>query len=139
MILDNFAKNFVDKLIRQIAPRGNINPIGKCFDAVGHQVMLEPRPRMMICHGLVVENCGPNIGKTIAHAWIEIDGLAYDCIWGFKCSVAQYRQDAKASNVIRYTRDEFMRLWHETDFPGPWDKTIFAHTSDGQRIKNETK
>lgn len=133
MIIEEFGKKFVDKLIRQIAPRGNINPIGQCFDVVGHQTMLKPMPRMKVCHGLVVETVGPNIGRTIAHAWIEVDGIAYDCIWGFKMLAAQYRRDGKASYVVEYGRDEFMRRWKETDFPGPWDKTVFQHTSDGRK------
>ena len=96
---------------------------GQCFDAAGLTMVNFPR-RAKLCHGLGIANAPGEEGNVIKHAWIEMDGLAYDCVWGVTQSAEAYRNNLQISYVVEYTQAEMWENWLRTDTPGPWDAKI---------------
>lgn len=80
----------------------------------------------VLCHGIGVANAPGQEGNTINHAWIELDGFAYDCVWHAKVPIKKYRADLKLSYVVEYTFSEVMDNWSKTDMPGPWDEKVLT-------------
>lgn len=109
-----------------MAGREPKNPIGSCFDTVAWQARHgENRPdNLLICHGLGVANLPGQQGHTMAHAWLEWGNTAFDTTWGVSMNRFKYRKEIQLKYLVQYTYDEFMCLWLEHNYPGPWDKKI---------------
>jgi hypothetical protein len=99
---------------------------GHCFDTAGLCFLRDyrNRPNARLCHGIGIANAPGQEGNAIAHAWIEIDGIAYDADWDVYQPAAIYRRNQKVSYVVEYTFEEMWQLWNKTDNPGPWDEKI---------------
>ncbi|MBX4215579.1 hypothetical protein KW797_01375 [Candidatus Parcubacteria bacterium] len=115
------------------------NPLGSCFDAAAHNLAMNlDEESLVMCHGLGVATWPGQEGKRIAHAWLEFDHegkrAALDCIWMVAQPADFYRNNLKADYVVEYTKDEFMRLWHEHNFPGPWDELLKKFTKDNDPL-----
>lgn len=111
------------------------NPWGSCFDATAHNLLANrDAENLVVCHGVGTANRPGQEGMKIAHAWLEADigkeRVALDCVWLVFQSAALYRKNLQAEYVVEYAPEEFMRLWTEHDFPGPWDPTIRLFTAD---------
>lgn len=114
------------------------NPFGTCFDAAAFNLLGNYEneiENMRMCHGIGISNHPETIGKTIAHAWIEFDHkdhgrVAVDPIFLVAQTAQQYRGNFKCSLVVEYTKEQFMQLWAQHDFPGPWDSRIAQHTKE---------
>lgn len=114
------------------------NPWGSCFDAaawilVGNGDLASAR----MCHGIGVANKPGEEGTPIAHAWIELDHpehgrVAIDPIWLVAQPADRYRENLQVEYVVTYRRAEFLRLWAERGFPGPWDEKVFSLTVEGK-------
>lgn len=114
------------------------NPWGSCFDAAAHLLIGNDDwadPRM--CHGTGVANKPDEEGTPIAHAWIELDHpehgrIAIDPIWLKATRAEHYRKTIQVGYAVSYARTEFLRLWAEHNFPGPWDERVAALTVEGK-------
>jgi len=109
--------------------RKPVNPIGECFDSVGHQVVYwldRGQKEFKICHGIGIATMRGQEGNFIKHAWLERDGKALDTTWGVRQDAHLYRKNLTLQYVIEYTPDEFIANWAKTDYPGPWDEKIKA-------------
>lgn len=114
------------------------NPWGSCFDAAAWNLVRNDdwgNPRM--CHGICVANKPGEEGTLIAHAWIELDHpehgrIAIDPIWLVAQPADHYRKTLQVSYVAMYSRAEFLRLWAERNYPGPWDERVRALTIEGK-------
>jgi hypothetical protein len=116
------------------------NPWGSCFDAAAWNLLGNDEwgnPQM--CHGIGIANKAGEEGNRIAHAWIEMDHpehgrIAIDPIWLVAQSADQYRKNLQVEYAVTYSRAEFVRLWAERDFPGPWDERVKAQTVEGKTM-----
>jgi len=111
--------------------RKNVNPFGSCFDSTAKTFLTHHGDNMVICHGIGIANHPDDLGKTIAHAWIEYDHskhgrVALDCIFMLGSPAKKYRKDLQVSYCVEYNLEEFMRLWLKHDMPGPFDEKIKA-------------
>lgn len=114
------------------------NPWGSCFDAAAWNLVRNDdwgSPQM--CHGIGIANKPGEEGTPIAHAWVELDHpehgrIAIDPIWLIAQPVARYHETLQVSYVVRYGRAEFLRLWAERGFPGPWDEKVWGLTTEGK-------
>jgi hypothetical protein len=99
----------------------------KCFDATAI-TFLDPHgaipDRAVLCHGLGIANAPGEKGLPIKHAWIEIDGVAFDCIWYVKQDAKDYRRNIQAFHVVEYSKAEALGHWIKHNFPGPWDELV---------------
>jgi hypothetical protein len=80
---------------------------------------------LVMVHGSVIPDSGPDARKRVNHAWVEMGGYAYDAAQSVtKPSIAPidyYRQRYAAWERVRYTATEARhRLNHFGDC-GPWD------------------
>ncbi len=114
-----------------------VNPFGSCFDAAACNLLAnidDGVKNMKMCHGIGISNHPDSMGKKICHAWVEFDHpkcrVAVDPIFLIAQPAEFYRQNFKAEIVVEYTEKEFVRLWKEKGFPGPFDKNIAALTKD---------
>jgi hypothetical protein len=120
------------------------NEFGTCFDAAAISLLANPgHPSAIICHGVCVSNLPGQEGEHMAHAWIELihekyGHVAIDPIWLVAMPQEKYRKDTKCEYVVTYTRAEFMRLWRETDYPGPWDERVAVYTKE-MKLPGENK
>jgi len=114
------------KKLCQLKDKVPINPIGYCFDSAAFQMLLttDPPGDLRLCHGIGIVNTPWAAGKLMAHAWVETMGTAYDTVWGETCRSREYREALQLKHVIKYTRDGTLRLWKQTNMPGPWDSRI---------------
>jgi hypothetical protein len=105
---------------------------GRCFDVTALTFVTDPDvpAHARLCHAIGIGSAPAVKGKKIKHAWIEFDGMAYDCIWQVAVPAGQYRKRLKVSYVVEYSRSEVWRLWAEHDMPGPWDKRIQEECPD---------
>lgn len=113
------------------------NPWGSCFDAVAHNVLGNLKEDITICHGIGIASRPGQEGMRVAHAWIEFEHpegrAALDCIWLKAVPAKKYRDDLKVEYVHEYTTGQFMTLWTQHDFPGPWDQAISNVITHNQR------
>ena len=98
---------------------------GQCFDRAGIALLQFPRGTVL-CHGIGAATVEGQEGWEIAHAWLEFEGDAYDVIWCVHFAAEIYRAKLKVSYVVEYSQADAWRLWHTTDYPGPWDAKINA-------------
>lgn len=113
------------------------NPFGSCFDAAAWNLLANIDngvDNMKMCHGIGVSNYPGEEGKRISHAWIEFDHpkgrCAVDPIFLTAQLADDYRKNFNAEIVVEYSTDEFIVLWKERGFPGPFDDRIMALTED---------
>lgn len=111
--------------------------LGSCFESCAIW-MIDPRrmipPDVVVVHGIGVSNFPGQEGMAIGHAWLEgtIDKrwAVIDVIWNIATTVENYYKQLQLSHMVVYPRKQFLKLWGETGFPGPWDKkiidTVFA-------------
>lgn len=105
--------------------REPINPIGYCYDSAGFYIAAEGhRLDARLCHGLGSANLSGQEGIKMSHAWVESDGMAFDCVWGCVMPIQQMRESLQVTFVVKYTRNEVLRLWKETNLPGPWHRKL---------------
>jgi hypothetical protein len=111
------------------------NPFGSCFDAAAYNLLANYESgieNMTMCHGIGTANYPGQEGKRICHAWIEFDHAqgraAIDPIWLIAQPAELYRTNLKVELVIEYSKQQFMKTWLDTDYPGPWDARIMALT-----------
>lgn len=123
------SKSYDHKKTVDLLGREPINPVGSCFDSVGHQLFdwLDKVP-FKICHGIGVATIPGQEGQVIGHAWLERDGFAFDTTWGAKCPIEKYRRDLGLTYVVEYSPMQFFAAWVATNNPGPWDEKIRAIT-----------
>jgi transglutaminase-like putative cysteine protease len=120
------------------------NPWGSCFDAAAWNLARnDDLYNPQVCHGIGIANKPGEEGTPIAHAWIEFDlpehgRVALDPIWLVAQHAERYRKSFRAEYVVTYSRAEFLRLWAEHDFPGPWDKRVWALTTEGKSAMAES-
>ncbi len=105
---------------------------GHCFDSAGIEFLKFP-PGAILCHGIGTANMPGQEGDAIAHAWIEFEGLAYDTVWRVAVPIQKYREYFCVSYCVEYPLSEVLKLWGETDYPGPWDEKIKAQTTEGKK------
>lgn len=119
-------------------PSAPANPWGSCFDAAAWNLVGNDDwggPQM--CHGVGTANKPGEEGRKIAHAWIELDHpehgrIAIDPIWLVAQDAELYRKNLQVEHVVTYSREEFVRLWRQHNFPGPWDEKVKAQTTEGK-------
>jgi hypothetical protein len=125
-----------------VAGRQPVNPIGQCFDSAAWVFVKWPgiskRPDIRLCHGIGVANLPGQEGMTIAHAWIEFDDAkhgrcALDTAWMIAVTAAKYRADLQVSFSLEYGFDEFIKLWQELGYPGPYQDRIYELTKEGRK------
>jgi hypothetical protein len=92
-----------------------------------------------MCHGVGIANKPGEEGRRIAHAWIELDHpeygrIAIDPIWLCAQEADHYRKNLQVEYVVMYSREEFLRLWAEHDYPGPWDKRVKPLTTEEKAL-----
>lgn len=123
----NAAMSDIERAVKAMG-REPINPIGECFDSTGFQAMkwLLAGKLFKVCHGIGIASMPGQQGREMKHAWLEVQGLAYDTTWGVTCNAGKYRSDLKLRYVIEYDPEDFFRNWIKHDFPGPWDEKIEA-------------
>lgn len=115
------------ELLKRYKELGLPENMGKCFDATALQMLEEEAFHgAVLCHGIGVASVSGQEGKTISHAWIEMDGYAYDCVFMAKVPADKYRADLRASYVVQYSFEEMLLKWALTNMPGPWDEKILA-------------
>ncbi len=117
--------------------RSPVNPMGSCFDATAQNFLLNSDiPTAVICHGVGTANAPGQEGVKIAHAWVELyrkrELYVIDCIWMVAIPYDKYYEDLKIEYVVRYGREEFLKLWQEKGFPGPYDSKVAAYTIEGK-------
>lgn len=107
------------------------NPIGTCFDSVGRNIIYnhDMPADAYICHAIGISNMPGEEGELMAHAWIEFENkfhgmVAVDTTWDEAVLASRYREILKIRKVVTYTQKEFMKLWREFNYPGPWDYDI---------------
>ena len=106
-----------------------VNPIGSCFDSAALMLLVPDTPKdARLCHGIGIANMPGQEGDRIGHAWIEIDGDAFDTTWCVRVDAGCYRAQLQLEYVIEYSRTQAIELWLRTDYPGPWDERILAIT-----------
>lgn len=115
-----------EDVLRKMLPE---NPYGCCFDAAAHNLLHNiDCETLVMCHGIGISNHPDEAGQRITHAWLEFDHpkgrAAFDPIWLVMQSAKVYRENFKVELVIEYPKAEFIRLWHQHDFPGPWDERL---------------
>lgn len=114
------------------------NPWGSCFDAAAHLFLgCDDLSNPRMCHGIGIANKPGEEGTPIAHAWIEFDHpehgrVAIDPIWLLAQRAVRYRKTLQVGYVVSYGRAEFLRLWVDHNFPGPWDERVKALTLEGK-------
>ena len=125
---------------RDLSISDAVNPFGSCFDAAAHNLLGNYNSgvgNMMMCHGVGISNHPDSMAQPISHAWVEFDHpegrAAFDPIFLLAQPAELYRRNFKAEYVVEYTKEEFMRLWKEDDYPGPWDERIKQLTTEGKR------
>ncbi len=122
--------------------REPINPIGSCFDSVGHNVLCnsDMPENAIICHGIGKATFPGQEGEPMAHAWIECvyDGITYaaDTTWDVMVKAEEYRKKASLDYVRTYTQNEFMINWQDFEYPGPWDLKILSVIKPKKRISD---
>lgn len=128
-----------------------LNPIGTCFDFVAHQVLCnEDLPsNAYICHGIGISNMPGQEGEIMAHAWIEFHDeehgtIAADTTWDEMRYADLYRKTIQARRVVQYSQKEFMQLWQDFEYPGPWDyeikQVIKSYSNKGKKnVKRSEK
>jgi hypothetical protein len=113
--------------------RKPLNPIGQCFDSTAHQILTwsvheTDFTEIRICHGIVTCNVPGQEGQNGMHSWIEANvrgkRFAFDTTWGVMQEVPAYRAGASLIHVVEYSMDEFILLWKEAGYPGPFDPKI---------------
>lgn len=111
------------------------NPWGSCFDSAAHNMQgNKDIESLVMCHGIGIANRPGQEGTRIAHAWLEFDHngerVALDCIWLIYQRASEYREKLQLQYVVEYPREEFMRLWAQNNFPGPWDVRVKMFTAE---------
>jgi len=109
-----------------------INPIGSCFDSVGHQVMSHLfKSKCLpddayVCHGIGVSNMPGENPHQIGHAWIEGNhgSTAFETTWGIRAHAEEYRSNLCLTLIKTYSLSEFFELWKTHNHPGPFEETI---------------
>lgn len=120
------------------------NPIGSCFDATAFQFVHTAREvaagnpnaptDCVMVHGIGVANLPGQEGELMGHAWLEFthpktgQKLAMDCVWLKFVPRDHYHRECKVRFCVKYTFDEFMQLWVQHDYPGPYHPKILAIT-----------
>lgn len=109
------------------------NPFGSCFDAAAINLLANLKcglSSMVMCHGIGVSNHPDSVGEKVAHAWIEFDHpkgrAAFDPIFLIAQSAEIYRKNFQAEFVVEYSKNQFISLWEQYDYPGPYDAKIKA-------------
>lgn len=114
------------------------NPYGTCFDATAHNLITNFDEEIWVCHGVGIANRPGQEGMKIAHAWLEFEReghvIAFDCIWLMFQKAGTYRERLQLSYAVKYSKQEFIRLWNQYGFPGPWDEQIKPYTSDSHSV-----
>jgi len=81
---------------------------GRCY-LIALRTMLEQDAEYTLCHGSV----GP-----LGHAWLEIDGEAFDVVLDLHMPAADYLEFAVARN--RYSKAQALQLAAASGHCGPW-------------------
>lgn len=115
-----------------------VNPWGSCFDSAGKFMLGCSLVDVTMVHGICVANKIGQEGELIAHAWLEFthtDACRYaiDPIYMVAMPIEKYRADLQVKNMVVYSRKEFMALWLQHNFPGPWEPAIKKYTSEGKQ------
>jgi hypothetical protein len=80
---------------------------------------------LVLIHGSVVPDCGPDVDRRIDHAWVEMSGFVYDPAQSVtKPSVAPaayYRERYQGVERVRYHPNEAMACFRKFNDYGPWD------------------
>ena len=58
--------------------------------------------------------------------------IAIDPIWLVAQHADRYRNTLQVEYAVTYGREEFLRLWAEHNYPGPWDERVRALTVEGK-------
>jgi len=98
---------------------------GRCFETAAFAVVRFPCGAK-VCHGIGLANVPGQEGETIAHAWIELDGIAYDATYLTRTPASLYRENLKVSYVVEYTQSQIWRNCRKYNSFGPWDEKIKA-------------
>lgn len=113
---------------------------GNCYTVAGNKVV--QNKDWLLCHG-IVDGRGPLLGQKIGHAWNEYQDVVFDFSNGHKVVVRKerYYDIGNIKKVIRYTREEAMKLLASKKHFGPWDKKVQskwqARNSLPGRVRNE--
>lgn len=121
--------------------RKPVNPIGQCFDSAAW-CLIDLGSKMTMCHGIGVSNMPGEEKDFIAHAWLEAmhegQKVALDTTWMLAQPADLYRKNLQLSYVIQYNYHDFIKLWADRGFPGPYDKRIAAVTKEGKALACST-
>lgn len=118
------------------------NPMGSCFDSAAHALVQMGDTQgvidIRVCHGIGISNVPGEPAEAISHAWIEVltlrwGRIAIDAVWMLSQPAELYRSNLQVSLVKEYSRELFMKKWHETGYPGPWEDCLQALTKEGKR------
>lgn len=123
-----------------LAHKSPPNPFGTCFTSAAVILLdniMDGFNEFTMCHGIGISNYPGQEGQKIAHAWLEVEhpekGMcAIDPIWLMVQPAKAYRDNLYVSTVVEYTPDEFMALWRQSDYPGPYEPEILKYTIEGK-------
>jgi hypothetical protein len=89
---------------------------GRCYELAFQGCFRAPE--WTLVHG---ECDGPHHSR-IGHAWLELDGMAYDPSVDKLRSVAEHARIYGAASWVRYSREDACRLMVSCGHYGPWDR-----------------
>ena len=126
------TKTGIEKAIETIG-KEPVYPIGKCFDNIipALRDLKESKEffNIKICHGIGIANMPGQEGKSMAHAWLECQNeqgciFALDVSWMVIQPAVFYKKELSVKYEVKYSIDEFLDMFFENNYPGPWDKKI---------------
>jgi len=79
-------------------------------------------PGSVLVHGIPLGQ-GKIAGIRYGHAWIEMNGFAYDPVAGV-IPLAEYYAVGQIEYTVRYTYRQAQKKMNDTGIYGPWDPAI---------------
>jgi hypothetical protein len=91
---------------------------------------------LRLIHGYSTPDCGPEIGKEIDHAWVEMSGYAFessDSVENPGCDLIEiYKEKYDAKERASYSYEQALKLRETEQTYGPWD-------DEGKVLRNLAK
>ena len=94
-------------------------------DAENDEVEREKYADLMLIHGSVVPIKGPDAGKRLDHAWIEMAGHVFEVSESMAnpsvTTIEDYQKHFDSHERARYTIDQARQMIETSEIYGPWD------------------
>ncbi len=109
---------------------------GDCYNIAGNLIV--DNKDWLLCHG-IVDGQGPLKGQKIGHAWNEHQDVVFDYSNSKKVILRkeQYYALGNIKKVIKYKREEALRMMSRYKHYGPWDSSVKSPWQIEQAIERE--